>query len=236
MLLHADYICTLNAGDFEKIKSTRGNVFYMPHFIPNTMIREYKEAFFYNNCNARLFSEGKKYQKTFCFYGLANENKGIVELMKGWNVIRNRYPDWTLKIFSYCSPVYAYMESLIIENTNEQTEWIQEGYEFIPDQLGEFAILPYKHSNNSGVIHELTAYECPVVSTCCSAFEKYSLVMNNDIVFLISHAIENIAVLKQKAKEKKRMLLEENIESKKSILDLAGRILLDIYDQKVDHN
>ena len=230
MAQEADYIAVLNEGDYFNLKGKRGGVYLIKHMMPYTFVAPYPEAYF-NSDASRYFTDPVFYEeKTFCFYGLVKENKGIVRLLQAWNKMSPQYPDWKLKL--YAKEIVGWNTEVVKEveaNLGERTVWIRMGYTSIPHLLGEFAILPYLKANNSGVLHELVAFGCPVLTSDCKAFEDYSLLRNDDIAYLIQYGINNASNLRSQADTMRLRLFEQNYEAKVATMDLALRILKDLF-------
>lgn len=237
MLQNADYIVALNEVDAQRIASdmakvsSKAELVIIPHVMPNTLVRDYFEFPFSANNNARLFGPWRISKKTFCFYGSARPNKGILLLMRTWNNIRRSFPDWKLELYAQYVNETAEIYEEIRSLENEQCTWYRDGYLFLPNQRGEFAILPYLKCNNSGVIHEMLSYECPVYASNLRPLSEATF-QSDSVAELIVRGIEDCGTeaVKQDVRKKKAEMLRQNVDAKKKLLELATKVILNVYE------
>ena len=229
MLKYADWIVVLNQNDYDTVTAFRDNVMLLPHFTPNVFVGDYPELLLNNNANARAFGPYHVTPKTFCYYGTLRPHKGVLALADAWNEVKEQYPEWTFKIYAY--PDASALGSELNKRVGDRTVWVP-GYDLLADHLGEFAVLPYTECNNSGVVEELIACECPTVSTDVAAFVGKSLYRSNDLRHLIQYGIEHVEELRGRVKEQKIQQIKKTAEVRCQLVSLATEVLLSRYTRE----
>lgn len=235
MLENADYIVCLNEKDRKFAQAnSHAKVLRIEHFMPNTLVGKYEDIPFYRN-NSRLFGPFRIEEKTFCFYGRVVDHKGIVEAVEAWESIRHKYPEWKFKIYGVATADSVDVVRELRQHLGPQTVWVEEGFQFLPDQLGEFAFLPYKECNNSGMIEELIAYESPVVGTDILPFSGKTSMSGNiqELPKLLECAINDIGGIRSKARELKVELIRQNARARSELMQIASEILTEVYLSEV---
>jgi hypothetical protein len=222
----ADHIVVLNQRDQQALSGAPGKVWLVPHFMPNSFVRQMHEYGDRIRGNTRRFGPFPKDAKSFGIYGVLRPHKGIVEFARTWYDLRAKYPDWRLQIYAKCLRRDSPLPGALLKLTGPQLVWHREGYRSLPDQLGEFAALPYVAANNSGMIDELTLYECPTVALRNQAFEGKACLTVESHQDLIEQGIEGAGSMGEIVKERKRDLLRRNAVAKQAIIGLATDILL----------
>lgn len=227
MTQYADYIIVLNVNDYKRLHSIcRGQVFMCAHYSLGTQVGDYP------GLARHLPFEKLDYEKkTFCFYGSLQPHKGVEDLVTAWNVLKEHYLGWKLKVYAKSFGKCPEVVELLKSSEDGQLEWIQEGYTRLEDSLGEFAVFPYKSCNNSKIVEEVVMCGMPVFSTSLQAFVGRAVFMHVDAKTIIGQGIKLMSgssakKIRDVAIGKRTNQYKKDQKAKQRLLNLFSNILL----------